>query len=726
MLRSGPAVRAGASRQRSGRAGVTSRPGARARYGCRVLDDDTPTPSAATPPLIADPGSKAPSSPGLSTIWGDALDRTRPFPEYPRPALARDAWLSLNGSWDYAICPATPGRSIARQAVPDHWDGAIIVPFAVETAASGVGRGLLPSEYLAYRRTVTVPWAGRVAINFEAVDYECAVFADGQLLGTHRGGYLPFSFDLPDVDPPTPAGSMPSAAGTRQPDVDPSARAGRAREVELVVLVRDPSDTGLQQRGKQVLKPGGIMYTATSGIWQSVWLEPLPEVAITRVLATTLPDRAGWRFLVEAGPTHTIGVGEGVGVEGDGAGGATGCPTHTVGEKGGEGGGGDRGAEAVDVVVHLESGTVTASGRTGTPIEVRVPEPHLWSTADPHLYPVTVTTAGDRIATYAALRAVEWGPIPGAAPDQKPAVLLNGRAIFPNTPLSQGYWPESGLTAPSDEALAFDLEQMRDLGFNGVRTHIKVESRRFYWHADRLGMLVVQDAVNGGRNGTTFAEGALIQATGRMRGDRSRRDLARTGRTALAGRREFEAELLAMIRLLEVHPSIVMWVPFNESWGQFESLRIEAAVRAADPTRLIDHASGWHDQGGGDVRSRHRYVLPLIAPPARDPRPFYLSEFGGYTLPVSGHVWEDGSWGYRAYRDGEALAAAYRHLFEEQLVPLIARGLRGAVYTQLSDVESEANGLFTYDRKVLKLPRKLIRELNAAVDRAFEALGSEQ
>lgn len=663
-----------------------------------MFNDDAPR--AAAPTRSGDPQ--------LSTPWGERLSREHPLAEYPRPALVRAAWQSLNGPWEYAIRPAARGRSIARQPIPGEFDGVITVPFAIETAASGVGSSLGPDEYIVYRRTVTIPWDGRVAFNFEAVDYECAVFADGVVLGTHRGGYLPFSFDLPEG-----VGAGGEHAGAREE--------GKGRRVVLTVLVRDPTDSGLQQRGKQTRTPGGIMYTATSGIWQSVWMEPLPAVAVTRVLAATRADRMGWSVVVETDDAKQPA--------------ATGQPAPAVQPTptGQPAAGG-----TVTVDVELPDGTtVTATGRPGEPIEVVLPVAREWSPSDPHLYPVTVTTGSDTTATnasadttgidtvttYAALRTLEWGPIPGADTGQKPAVLLNGQPIFLNTPLDQGYWPESGMTAPHDHALVFDLETMKDLGFNGVRKHIKVEQRRFYFHADRMGMLVVQDAVSGGSGTVTFAEAALVQVTGVMRGDRSRFDLARKGRTSLAVRREFEADLLGMIGLLEVHPSVVMWVPFNESWGQFESRRIEDMVRAADSTRLIDHASGWFDQGGGDVRSRHRYTLRLVRPPRRDPRPFYLSEFGGYTLPVEGHLWSGGGWGYKGYRNEADLAAAYRELFTRQLVPLIRHGLRGAVYTQLSDVEIETNGLLTYDRKVLKIPRDVIREANAAVMAEFAALG---
>lgn len=595
----------------------------------------------------------------LRTVWaGEAIDQAVPLPQYPRPMLQRDEWLNLNGTWDFVIVKSA-GAPL-DEPLPSEYEGQIRVPFALETVASGVTRSLGPDQTLFYRRLVELPQAWRsrrVALNFEAVDHEAVVWVDGQQAGSHLGGYLPFSVELP-------------AGGGRH---------------EVVVAVRDPGPAGRQQYGKQSDEPGGIWYTATSGIWQSVWAEPLPINAITAVQALTPATRDGFEVRVQ---------------------------TEATGQ--------------VEIVIELPDGsTVSARGASGQPIHVRVPEPRLWTPSDPHLYRLRVRCGDDEAHSWAGLRTIEIGPIPGASADERPAVLLNGRPVLLNTPLDQGYWPETGMTAPCDQALMFDLQQLRNLGFNGVRKHIKVESRRFYHHADRLGMLVIQDVVNGGRPRVGMRGSRFTVATDLHRGDTSRRALARAGRSSLTNREQFEVDLAAMIELLKPHPSVVAWVIFNEAWGQYQTNRIEAIVRDLDPHRLVDAASGWFDQGGGDFRSRHRYQLKLRRPPRKDRRPFFLSEFGGYSLAVRGHLWERaGAFGYRSYVNSSDLDSALSSLYREQLIPLIAHGLRGCVYTQVSDVEVETNGLFTHDRRVLKPDANLLRVLNAELLEAFDALGA--
>ncbi|MFV0429978.1 MAG: glycoside hydrolase family 2 protein [Arachnia sp.] len=597
-----------------------------------------------------------PLSHPLRSPWaGQAIGAERPLPEYPRPMLARNQWINLNGAWQFAVVPST-AADLAEQPWPDGYDGTITVPFAIETIASGVARDLLPDQTLFYRRRIHVPpaWqAGRVAINFEAVDHECVVWIDGDLAGGHTGGYLPFSIDIAD--------------------------SGESHDV--VVAVRDPSDTGGQPYGKQALAPGTIWYTATSGIWGTVWAEPLPGNAITRIHSACWPDLTGLDVTVEC-------------------------------------------EQPAEVEVTL--GPATVQGRSGIPIAVSIPDARQWSPEDPHLYPVTATTGQDSAESWAAVRTVRLGPIPGAPATERPAVLLNGRPILLNTPLDQGYWPETGMTPPSEDALLFDLDYLAEAGFNGVRTHIKVESRRFYHLADQRGMLIVQDMVNGGRPRVDINQSRYVMALGIHRADRSARALAKSGRADPENRRAFEAHVLDTVRHLEVHPSVVAWVTFNEAWGQYDSARISAMIRDADPTRPIDSTSGWYDQGGGDFRSRHRYVLALQRPPRGDRRPYLISEFGGHNLRIEGHLWPGADeYGYTFHSSPAELADALAALYRQQLIPLVDDGLRGCVYTQVSDVEIETNGLLTYDRQP-KLEAAVLRELNQELYRRFELIGRPQ
>ncbi|PKL26007.1 MAG: glycoside hydrolase family 2 [Spirochaetae bacterium HGW-Spirochaetae-3] len=608
----------------------------------------------------------------LSSPWSASVDADSPLPEYPRPDMVRPDWLSLNGPWEYAIRESGPG-ALADEVAPDFGPadrrGRIIVPFAPECALSGVGKTLAPTETLWYRRSIILPaaWAGRrVMLRFEAVDYLAAVFVDGALLGEHRGGYLPFAFELPAGDGVT--------------------------EHELVVAVRDPSDAGLQQRGKQALKPAGILYTPTSGVWQTVWLEPVPAAnAILGFRIETRADLGGADVVVET----------------------------------------ERPADVAIRIMLPGGGILDVRGRSGESIAAIVPSPRPWSPADPYLYAFRAEildvsgAAVDSVDSYFALRRVDLGPLPGAPDGERSVIRLNGEPIFVNAPLDQGYWPESGMTPPADEALVFDIESMRALGFNGLRKHVKVESRRFYWHADRLGMLVIQDAVSGGRNraaGTARIAAAMI--LGVPAEDRSAFALHGAGRAEKADRDEFEADLFGMVALLRNHPSIVMWTIFNESWGQFESARVADRLRSADPSRLVDAVSGWHDRGAGDFRSRHTYIVKLRKPPRRDRRPYFISEYGGYNLAVPGHMWDDAArFGYKFYDDGPSLREGYSRLVRDQLIPLVDRGLRAAVYTQVSDVEIESNGFYTYDRKVLKYDAAVVRALNEELYAAFGRLG---
>ncbi|MFC4120417.1 glycoside hydrolase family 2 protein [Nonomuraea zeae] len=569
----------------------------------------------------------------MLTRWGASLDPDAVLPEYPRPQLVRDSYLNLNGRWEYAI---TAGEA------PAAYDGEIVVPFSPESPLSGVNRQLQPGETLWYRRTLTPPpgfLTGRPLLHFGAVDQSCRVLLNGVEVGTHTGGYLPFTCDLGE--------------------------ALRDGENELVVAVRDPSDTGWHARGKQKLRRGGIWYTAQSGIWQTVWLECVPEPYVARLTLTPLPGDACVEVTV-----HSSGAGEaGVEIRADG-----------------------------EIVA-------TATVQAGSPARLPVPGARLWSPEDPFLYDVTVRLGEDRVDGYFGMRSFSVG----ADASGVPRLLLNGAPYFHAGILDQGYWPDGLYTPPSDEAMVYDIATMKRLGFTMLRKHIKIEPMRWYYHCDRLGMIVWQDIVNGGGRHHPLVVTAPALVPLRLP-DRLHRWF---GRGDAEGRRHFESELRESIEHLRNVVSIAVWVPFNEGWGQFDAARIAAEVAAFDPTRSVDHASGWHDQGAGDMRSLHVYFRRFRAPRRRDARVLVLSEYGGYGLRVGGHTFGDAAFGYRRYDTAAALGEAFARLHAEEIAPAIAAGLSATVYTQLSDVEDELNGLLTYDRQVLKLPEERIRAVNA-------------
>ncbi|MGB9666127.1 MAG: glycoside hydrolase family 2 protein [Candidatus Cryosericum sp.] len=581
-----------------------------------------------------------PSGNQIRTRWARDVDPGAPLPEYPRPQLVRTDWMNLNGLWSYAIthgeCPAT-------------YEGQILVPFAVESSLSGVGRALHPDETLWYARTFAIPstWAGRrVLLHFGAVDWSAAVVLNGHVLGKHRGGYLPFSFDITSF----------LVEGTN----------------ELVVQVQDPTDTGPQPRGKQALHPRGILYTAISGIWQTVWLEPVPECHIESVTAT--PD-------VEAEMVSILVVTTGV-------------------------------ARVAITVRDGDRVVAQCTGVAGTPISVKMPEARLWSPDDPHLYDLDVgIPGGDKASSYFGMRS--FGVVRDATGHQR--LTLNGNVFFQHGLLDQGYWPDGLYTAPTDEGLCYDIELARRLGFNMIRKHMKIEPLRWYYHCDRLGIIVWQDMPSGGNAINQMWLGILALAGLRLRDD-SVRARSRLGRGNDGVRRDFVDELSQLIDHLKGETCVACWVPFNEGWGQFDASATAMLVKRQDPSRLVDHASGWFDQGGGDLSSVHRYILRLGLPRRTHGRCFVLSEYGGYNLQVPGHVWRfDRAFGYRHFASREQLLKAYRSLIEKQLKPLIRHGLSAAVYTQTTDVEQETNGVITYDREIIKLDEDTIRRINTSV-----------
>jgi beta-galactosidase/beta-glucuronidase len=579
------------------------------------------------------------------TRWGRDLDPDNPLPEYPRPQLVRaeHTWRNLNGRWQYAV--ATEDR-------PHTWDGEIVVPFSPETVLSGVGRQLQPDEWLWYRRAFTVPARrddNRVLLHFGAVDQSCTVWVNGVQVGAHTGGYLPFTLDITDAIGPDP-------------------------EQALEVRVRDLSETGLHARGKQRLDRGTIWYTAQSGIWQTVWVEVVPEQYVEWLRITPHLEQGVLEVVVAAG-----------------------------------------GGGTVDVVVR-DGGLVVAeeSGRVGEPVRLVVPDPRPWTPDDPHLYDLEVSLAGsgqrDTVVSYAAMRSLGIGP----DSQGRRRFLLNGEPILHLGVLDQGYWPDGLLTPPSDEAMVHDIVTMKSLGFTMLRKHVKVEPLRWYHHCDRLGMLVWQDMVNGGGRYRHLV--ANLPATRPIRiSDRRHRLYFREDPDARA---EFRDEVRQTVALLQSSPSVAAWVSFNEGWGQFDANEIAEEVKALDPTRPVNHVSGWIDQGGGDIKSFHSYLRRFRLPGKwrrrllrrTEKRVYALTEYGGYSLTVPGHDWSTREFGYRHFETAEELAAGFVALHREQIEPAVRAGLSATVYTQLSDVEDELNGLLTWDREVLKIPAEVVRE----------------
>ena len=533
----------------------------------------------------------------------------------------------------------------------DDYKYQIRVPFAVESCLSGVCKRVDADDMLWYSKkfTLTDDFKGkRVLLHFEAVDWKCKVFVNKQEVGEHIGGYNPFCFDITD--------KLTDGENT------------------LTVRVWDPTDASWQNRGKQASESHGFWYTSTSGIWQTVWLEGVNEDYISSYRLTPDIDEGVLKIATD--------------VKGEGA----------------------LRIKVFDGDKLVNEAEITADDK------VAVPDAKLWSPEDPFLYDFVLELvkdgkAVDSVKGYFGMRKFSIGEHEGYA-----RLFLNNKPYFQKGLLDQGYWSDGGMTPPTEEAMIYDIQKMKDLGFNMLRKHIKVESHRWYYLCDKIGMLVWQDMVSGGKALNLFHAGVLPNIHGTLNPFiyLTKKDNAYKtfNRDKIEWRVQFEEEYEEMIDNLYNFTSICCWVPFNEGWGQFDAKRIGDWTKQKDPSRFCDHASGWYDQKGADFRSMHKYILPVILP-KYDGRPIVLSEYGGYSHNIEGHVWNfSKSFGYQMYNSKDALTKAYRNLHEKQIIPNIKKGLSATVYTQVSDVEFEVNGMLSYDRELVKLHEDVVRELN--------------
>lgn len=594
----------------------------------------------------------------LYTRWGKNLDRDHVLEEYPRPLLMREDYQILNGWWDYAFT--------IDYKQPQQYEGRILVPFSPETALSGVGRQLKPDEYLWYRRNFDLPgWdrekgQNRILLHFGAVDQSCEVRINGHKVKRHTGGYLPFEVDI--------------------------SRYAQESANELIVAVKDLSDTSYHSKGKQKLNAGGMFYTAQSGIWQTVWLEKVPETYIKEI--KTVPDIEKKIIRIKVSSSYSTDKKNVDKLSRN-------LPIEIKIRKPGLYPDPVVKPSQISTEDMLETAVLAVSDKW---IEIPIESISLWNCETPYLYYFEVKLGDDRAISYFAMRKFS---LEMKVHEEFLRICLNGEVQFQNGVLDQGYWPESLYTPPSDAAMIFDIQEMKKTGFNMVRKHLKIEPQRWYYHCDRLGIVVWQDMVNGGSYYKHWfvTYGATLLSWLRI----PMRDVypRLLSREAKAGRLEFIREMKETIRLLGNHPSIAAWVIFNEGWGQFQTEDMTRIVRRLDPNRLIDQASGWFDQGGGDFSSLHNYFFKLFIRPERE-RASVLSEFGGYSYREPGHCAKEKLYGYGICKNKKDLEKRFLERWSG-VRNLIPQGLSASIYTQWTDVEEEVNGVFTYDREVRKI-----------------------